>query len=289
MLVGAAHSGIRRSFRAQLFTMRRMSITSGCWKTAIIQTQAIDQDMRFMGLDFYDGMLLAVAGSATDSYLAIFNNKFEQTGWHRLDGVADPHSLLVYNNALLVVSSGTNSVIRFEMSSYGPRNPSTVFSNSSNLPQHFNSLVRHNDKILLSAFGSSARQAREGLARGYIVDIESGCILMSGLYQPHSLCSHNGALYFCDSYSSWIYKSGQRLTMLTGYVRGMYIDGEGTIYAIENPRRNLESAGFQDKEPCRICCISSKPQFTNRHDLPGIGPEVYEIREVSNCSAWLSH
>ena len=172
------------------------------------------------------------------------------------------------------------------MSPHGPVNPSTLFCDSSNVPQHFNSLVRHNNRILLSAFGSSARQAREGLARGYIADVESGCILMSGLYQPHSLFSHNGALYFCDSHSSWIYKSGQCFARLTGYVRGMCIDSDETIYAVENPRRSLESAEFHNEEPSRICCISSQSCIACRHDLPGIGPEVYEIRELSNCSAW---
>src|SRR5262245_36747516 len=229
-VVGSAHSGWPGDYRTTLFLARRSASGAGMvWKFAKISSQGPTHAERFMGVATTAAGLLAVAGSSETAFLATFDRDLVQTGWHELPGVSDPHSIVFESAFLFVVSSGTNEVIRYRLTDNGPTNPVVVFSVSSDEPQHFNGLVRLGDSVVLSAFGTSAREAPTSSNTGYLVDTVTRVLLRTGLDQPHTPYTHCGELIFCESRPSRLYRGEQVSTVAGAYLRGLTIAPDGLL------------------------------------------------------------
>lgn len=146
--------------------------------------------------------------------------------------------------------------------------------------QHINSVCVHEGRILASRFGRfSAHRGYKGASRGAgeVFDLESGEVLIGGLSQPHSLVSHEGCLWLCDSEASTLrcYRQyrPERTLAVDGYVRGLAFGAGGVAYAGLSRSRNA-APGDMDS----ACVLSFDPatmRELGRTPLPAA--EVYDI------------
>jgi len=276
-LIGSAHSGRRGDFRTQLFTLRRSAASRESWEVSFVQADGPTPDMRFMGLANHNDTLFAVAGSAEATFLATFDSGLRQTGWHPLLNAADPHGLVVDDERLWVVSSRTNSVMQYELSSIGPRTAKLSYRHPEIASQHFNGLTRHNGKLVLSAFGASAEEVRTTSATGYLIDIETDAIIVAGLDQPHSPYTHGGSLWFCESHPSEIWKDAVRVARLEGYLRGLCCSSDDHLHVVENAPRPPRNTTWGARTCPTIWTLNIGGSFLDKHKLEGIEPEVYDL------------
>lgn len=148
--------------------------------------------------------------------------------YHRLDAVNDAHDAVVFEGRLLVVSTGTNSVVEVlpdgEQRTYW-RGP--VGGDS----WHLNSLVEHEGALIATAFGrfrAPREWAAPGVARGagVVFDLRSGEDLVHGLTQPHDPRPWRGGWVVCDSGNhALVHSTGKdlRTVQLDGWTRGLAV------------------------------------------------------------------
>lgn len=287
-IVGSAHSGRRGDFRARLFLAKRRysAPQNTLWEVATIPADGPTVAVRFMGLAIVPGGLMAVAGSKDRAFLATFNQNLKQTGWHELSGARDPHGLVVEDNQLWVVSSGTNEVIRYEMSASGPSAAQTVFRHPDTELQHFNGLARHGGMLVLSAFGRSAEAVRRTSFTGYLIDIACGALIRVGLDQPHSPYSFEGSLLFCESQTSFLWHGDRHPVRLGGYLRGVVVTADSVVHVAASAPRPPRDLLTDDRDDAAIWSLTPDGNVLACDKLKGVGPEVYDL--VTLPHGWLS-
>jgi hypothetical protein len=279
-IVGSAHSGRRGDFRSRLFAARRQfgQADGGFSEVAAISVDGLTGDMRVMGLAPIPTGFAAVAGSSEESFLAEFDHDFRQkTGWHELPGGRDPHGLLIEEDRLWVVSSGSNEVILYRKTGSGSWTPEVVYQHPSCEPQHFNGLVRHRGMLILSAFGVSANGARSVSSTGYLVDIDTGLRVRSALDQPHSPISQADSLWFCESQHSLVWRGDDRLPRLEGYLRGLVVAPDRLIHVAESAPRPPRELLTDDRPPAVLWTLAPDGAAITRSTLIGVEAEVYDL------------
>lgn len=234
-------------------------------------------EVRIMGLAVGPSGLLAVAGSKDLAFLATFDQRLEQTGWHVLSGTIDPHGVMLEAGHVWVVSSGTNEVIRYRMSASGSSTPERVFLHPSDEPQHFNGIARHGDRLVLSAFGVAAAASRQVRNTGYLVDIESGAPVRTGLDQPHSPLSRDGELLFCESNSSLVWCGNDATFRLEGYLRGLAVASDGIMHVARSSPRPPREELTADRPDADIWSVTADGDVLSCDKLTGMGAEVYDL------------
>lgn len=234
-------------------------------------------EIRLMGLAVGPAGLLAVAGSKEQSFLATFDNDLRQTGWEELPGVIDPHGLVFDGGQLWVVSSGTNEVIRFDLRAAGPSNATCIYAHGDEQPQHFNGIVRHSGRLILSAFGVAAAASRHASNTGYLIDVENGAEIRAGLDQPHSLVSCGGSLFFCESKPSLIWCDEGEPLALDGYLRGLALAPDGVVHVAACQPRPPREMLTADRGDAQIWSVTRDGTVLDRSPLTGMGAEVYDL------------
>lgn len=278
-IVGSAHSGLRGDFRPTLFQATRAPrpVWDGDWDISTIDIDGPGEEIRIMGLALGPAGLLAVAGSKERSCLATFDANLRQTGWHELPGVIDPHGLAFEDDRIWVVSSGTNEVIRFDIGPTGPSNATRVYKYSDEQPQHFNGIARHSGRLILSAFGVAAAAAREVSNTGYLIDVEGGVEMRAGLDQPHSLVSHDGSLFFCESKPSLIWCDVGEPLALNGYLRGLAIAPDDVVHVAACQPRPPRETLTADRGDAELWSLTRDGTVLGRCHLTTMGAEVYDL------------
>ncbi len=272
-IVGSAHNGRIGDFRSRLFVARRGSTG---WDVDFVPVTGLTDTERLMGLARTPEGLAAVAGSVHSGFLATFDRHLRQTGWYELAGVRDPHSVVAHGDRLWVVSSGTNQVIRFTMSALGPGDAEVVFSRGPG-SHHFNGLTRHRGTLVMSAFGTSPQNARTTSSTGYLVDIDRGDRIREGLDQPHTPYSSNGVLLYCESRPSLVRSGDRVLAQLDGYLRGLAVGPDGSMYVAESAPRPPGGTTAEDRADAAIWTLSPGGQVVDHQPLAGVGVEIYDL------------
>lgn len=155
---------------------------------------------------------------------------------------------------------------------------------------HLNSLCIHDGKLLATRFGRfDGHRAYKGATAGAgeIFDVESGEVLVAGLSQPHSLRSHGGLLWVCDSetYSLRRYRDFREDGVLAfdGYTRGLAF-GANSIYLGLSRSRNDPDSRLPRARLLNIDPVSMETRGTI--ELPC--DEIYDVLPVSGpCSELL--
>ncbi|MBD7988513.1 glycosyltransferase [Luteimonas sp. Sa2BVA3] len=160
-------------------------------------------------------------------------------------GPGDLHDLRWIGGALHVVRTMDNSVVRLD-AALGeerhwrlPGEPDSV---------HVNSIVMHRGRLLASIFGAfETHRGYKGRTRGAgrVIDLETQDVVVDGLSQPHSLVSHDGLLWLCDSESSAVraFDGGREVHRhaFEGYTRGLLF-GAGLVCVGLSASRNVATA-----------------------------------------------
>ncbi|MDD3506735.1 MAG: DUF4915 domain-containing protein, partial [Sulfurimonas sp.] len=168
-----------------------------------------------------------------DSYISIIHRELR-----------DIHDLLVFNDLLYVVSTGTNEVVALDASYKIQKR--YKFDGEGDA-WHLNCLVLINDRVCVSAFCNFKEHYNykgKTLNSGFLVDIESEMILIDKLSQPHSPKFDGEHLYICDSEKKSLKKFDVKNNLINeitfgSYTRGICIDGNH-LYVGLSKSRNID-------------------------------------------------
>ena len=277
-IAGSAHNGRRGEFSPRLFVAGRSTgAMEENWDVLPIPVEGLSESIRVMGLAMTATGLVAVAGSAEEGYLATFDHNLQQTGWHPLPGASDPHSLVIEDDQLWVVSSRSNEVIQYTRSASGTLTINTVFRSSDIMPQHFNGLVRHRGVLVVSALGVSGGDAHDTHSAGYLLDVEREERIQTGLDQPHSLYSYGGSMLLCESRKSLVLRDDKPLSRLEGYLRGLVVGADGMLHVAESAPRPRRGELTEDRPDAAIWTLTIDGQILARNTLKGVGAEIYDL------------
>lgn len=149
---------------------------------------------------------------------------------------------------------------------------------------HLNSLCIHNGRLLATRFGRfEGHRGYKGATAGAgeIFDVGTGETLVSGLSQPHSLRSHDGSLWVCDSetYTLRRYRDFQEdgVFEFDGYTRGLAF-GKDSVYLGLSRGRNDPTSQLRTARVLNIDYESMKTRQVI--DLPC--DEVYDLHPAQD-------
>lgn len=181
-------------------------------------------------------------------------------------GARDLHGLCSTEAGLVIAATGNDAILRV--------NPRTgvseiVFATGADADTiHINDLIEFEGRLLASAFGE---RRGDGVRSGSIFDVNTRDVLVSGLREPHSLCAHNGALYFLESATGILhcYRTGEgvrALATFAGYVRGLAVtDAHVAVGRSAYRPRSRSKPGFDRTAP-----FDSRAADDKEHAISGL-------------------
>jgi hypothetical protein len=199
------------------------------------------------GLVRASGGLLAmeqVYGGGT--WLTRYDAKLAPGVAEDLPEIADGHDLRSWRGGLVVADTGHDRIAWLR-----PGKPTKTLWRASDTEvdtQHVNSVEVFKGRVVATAFGRKPEDGWRTAHDGYIVDCASGDILVSGIAQPHSLIAAGGALWWCESATStvWRYVPGegaQPQVRLRGYLRGLMVTPKQIIVGASARRKRSRHLG----------------------------------------------
>ncbi|HHK0539079.1 TPA: DUF4915 domain-containing protein, partial [Pseudomonas aeruginosa] len=159
--------------------------------------------------------------------------------------VDDIHDIYSEDNYLFAVGTAANEIVKLTLD--GKEVHRWVYPGEKD-SWHINCLASWNGRIVFSAFGDFRRHREyKGCTyeTGFVQDLLSGEILISGLSQPHSLVALGENLLVANSELMQVLEFSStgkllRTKQLDGYTRGICV-GERSIYIGLSCSRNVEN------------------------------------------------
>ncbi len=212
----------------------------------------------------------------------------------RLAPVLDAHSLLAWNDELLVVSSGTNQVFAIDWPRDGALRTRVFFEMDPGADTlHMNSLQAFGGHVYLSMFGCKPGASWRDACDGQILDLtDEARIVRRGLRHPHSLFVDRGTLLCVTSRDgSLVHVAGAPRGAdrpLDGYVRGALAHGGRLFVGTSMARTQSKSRGVALSATasgwqaaagtgCGLHVIESGRRPSRWIDLSAFGAELYDI------------
>ncbi len=239
----------------------------------------------------YSDSYLYVCAQQNDIILLTDRNRSYN---YRCTRITDPHSLVLVDNELFCISSGTNEIVRLISDDTGKIVSEEVIWSVPGVPKdfdsvHLNSLTHDGQQFIVSAFGERTKdQSWSEIDSGFVMSTTDG-ILLDAIKQPHSLLHSQGKTYFCESLKGTVRQLDSAWEVeVGGYTRGI-CTFEDQLYVGSSHRRQIsKSTGrllhgrtgdFELADgQCRISQIDTKSgELVREFDLSGYGNEIYEI------------
>jgi hypothetical protein len=179
-------------------------------------------------------------------------------GYHRVDGLADPHDILWDGEHFIVVSSFTNSVLWISPSGEIVRMWQAPGNGDA---RHLNCLLIKDGRLLVSAFGrfTRHRQWTEEMCSptGIVFDLETDENVLTGLSHPHQARFLDGAWTVCNSMTRELLRVDPLTRVvsriqLDGYTRGMGVSDD-LLFVGESANRGL-NPGTQKTAQIAVVC-----------------------------------
>jgi Domain of unknown function (DUF4915) len=212
----------------------------------------------------------------------------------------DVHSIVWRDGALLLVSSGTDELVRLTLAGDLIATETVFWRLEPNgLRQdtlHLNALFSAPARLLVTGFGKQTVGAGGSTRDGFIRDIASGAILASGLDQPHSPIEMGGQVVVCESRRCTVRTAlASCIEGLPGYARGMcHFDGQLFVAtsvgragspapdaAVDNPAGAGAPAGL-----CTINQFSADWRLLRTIDMTAYASEIYDLLPVGVTTDW---
>lgn len=214
--------------------------------------------------------------------------------------IFDAHSICLEENALYVVSAGTDEVVELTLRDADVVSEQPYWRPDPDGPHrdvhHLNAIHRWQGGLLVSGFGKRSGPQWSSATDGFIVNIATGEYLATGLYQPHSLIEAGEALAYCESSRMAIRLLGsERQVRVPGYARGLCRIGDKLLAGTSRGRRVSKSTGVLtnrgDFGPVDgRCCVArlSIPALEMEQviELDAYGWEIYDLLPIGGVAAW---
>ena len=151
-----------------------------------------DQDVGLTGLTYYRGKIYLAVQTGRNPRILVFDRHLECVETIAHPDFSDIHSLCIANGALLVVSTGNQSVIAVDLKDH---TATTLFRTDHKI--HINSVIL--DNIGLLACCQSPRHLFGTATHGGVIDITNQRVIVDGLGYPHSLLANGKKSIVLDS------------------------------------------------------------------------------------------
>ena len=158
----------------------------------------------------------------------------------------DIHDVLGYEGDYYLVGTTGNEVIRIDTNGLEVQRWCLTGEDDS---KHVNCLAVWNDKVIYSAFGEfdiSRGYKNNTIQKGYVKDLETGGVLISGLSQPHSPIVVGDNLLIANSEMMEIREYDcagglLRTKILQGYTRGICVYGNTIFVGLSCSRNTTDT------------------------------------------------
>lgn len=210
-----------------------------------------------------------------------------------LPEVKDPHSLCVYDQRLLIASTGTDEIIAYDLRQGEPGDIAETFWRAApggEDTHHVNSVASDGERVVLSAFGPRSGEFWSSAQEGYIRTAGTDEMIATGLLHPHSVRLWAGNVFFTESSRQLLRASDGLSVPIGGYVRGCEITADRVLVGSNAARRISRSRGivtnksnFENTEgdpvgKCAIARVTLSPRVTREYfDVTAFGKEIYDI------------
>ncbi len=197
----------------------------------------------------------------------------------RLPGAIDVHDVLVVGEELIAVSTGTNEVLWFDVQGRVRRRWKAPGERDA---WHLNCLWEADGRLFVSAFGRFSEHrgwCGKCVGTGFVMDLESGREVMSGLNGPHNPRLIDGDWVVCDSHVSALIvqaPDGSRRTVsLGGFTRGLAFDAGYFYVGVNSDRKTATTESFANVAVVDRASL----EVVRRIEIPF--PEIYDIVSIA--------
>ena len=161
-----------------------------------------------------------------------------------LKKVKDGHSVFVWNDKIYIASTGNDSIIEF----LPDKGEEKIFWQENSMGMdtiHINSMVWHNDQMIISAFGKKEGDQWITAKSGFLKNIHKEELIKESLFHPHTLTKTPEGIFFCESAKRRIMSidGNDALDVGKGYVRGLLITEDKIAVGISHARKRSKSTG----------------------------------------------
>jgi hypothetical protein len=212
----------------------------------------------------------------------------------------DVHSLCLSNKALFAVSSGTDEIIKLDLSDGKVRTEKVFWRLEPKEPRqdchHLNGIVKWRGDLVFSAFGKKEADQWSSSRDGFIWNLTRKEKLAVGLQQPHSLSKANGFLAYCESRRMLVrLVDDPRSQRLMGYTRGLCCLGSKLFVGTSFGRQISKSTGTINNPAangllegrCTVSRLSFEDfQIEETIDLSAHAQEIYDLLPVDGAGHW---
>jgi hypothetical protein len=230
------------------------------------------------------------------SYLAVLDGKTLTFKWQqKLEDSRDVHSIIRFQDSLLVVSTGTNQVFKYKISKNSLSKP-TVYWQANIIgkdTEHLNSIAVDRGKVYISSFGVRRDATWSSSANnGTIRSIPDGQILVEGLDHPHTVTFEKHKAYYCESMKGTFNSIDNVIVRTSGYTRGItWLTKDLVVFATSVGRTKSRSQGtiLNPSDPgtktgnCALHVVDIRTEtVTAVIDLSTYSSEIYDLLNVTN-------
>ena len=246
----------------------------------------------FTGITHDDKFIYIVTQGKKQAYLLRLQKKGLKIDLVKKTGhIADPHSMILFENRLYVVSTGTNTIEVFSpetleyLGRYWQYPSTTTFCDQV----HLNSLFVSKSQLWTSAFGPKTDEKWSSAAKGALINTTNNSQLYT-IYHPHSATYHQNSFYYCESWTGSIFRNENVIKKIEGsYLRGLDVNSDYLIIGVSSGREKSKSRGVinDPSEAGRYNSFSGivvqdrKQRKELYFDLSQYSPEIYQYtREI---------
>lgn len=211
-----------------------------------------------------------------------------------LPDVSDPHSICIFEDRLLVASTGTDEVVAYALDHGAVSRSAEQFWRATDERRdthHVNSVCSDGASVVISAFGPREGEFWSSARSGYLYDVTARTYIAEDVYQPHSVRAFQEGLCFAESSRQTLRFVGGKTILVGGYVRGCDRAADGMLLVGTNAARrvsrsrgevtnaqNIESTEGERVGTCSIVSITgAEVPLRSYIDISSFGAEIYDI------------
>jgi predicted RNA-binding protein YlqC (UPF0109 family) len=280
-----------KSLYYQKFGLSQLALLdTNTFQIFFIKTNEID-DNGFSGLAKSNGYFYALSQSDVVTSLIKYSIRdLKIIKIVKSKKIVDPHSIMVDDNKLYVVSTGTNSIETFDTNlNYIKTHWKHPDVGAEKDEVHMNSIFKLNGDLVVSCFGKKNLDKWSSATNGYLMNTKNNNKVISGINHPHSAFEIGGNIYYCESSTGKIYENKKLLFKQDkSYVRGLSIVEDYLIVGVSGSRTNSKSTKvvLNPSETGKYISktgiiIKNMRTYTIKYyDLSFIEKEIYDVLAI---------
>jgi GT2 family glycosyltransferase len=227
------------------------------------------------------------------SALVTLDKDFNLDKIYRLSETHDAHSLVPFEDGLLITHTRGNRINRIQLGGDYDANLCESeywrYSDEQIDNVHVNSVAVVDNEVYVSLFGTKPKEGWKYARSGKIINISSNRVVCDNQFHPHSLLDIDGTLYWLESGTGKVFRytetEGLEVVMkLPGYLRGITYDDKNFYIASSAARQQSRSTGTLNVAPSNpddmhswIYRISREDLKVERRELTFFGAEIFDL------------